>query len=199
VPRTTVQDRMNGALTRVDAHAHERRLTDVQEDVLAEWIKVWISYLHSFQLSDADQSLAKRGLPLSLTPIGDYAAEIFGSPLGVTWPVRFKKRHPDLKVKWTTALEACRAQSLTRPVVHDYFTLLAETIEPHSLIPSAILTRCTQGIQLGIADKTRVLVDRDQKVVRKIESGNRELVTIIEAISADGSALHPSVVFQGQR
>ncbi|KAJ7216086.1 hypothetical protein GGX14DRAFT_359283 [Mycena pura] len=40
VPRTTLQDRMNGALTRVAAHAHERRLTDVQEDVLAEWIKV---------------------------------------------------------------------------------------------------------------------------------------------------------------
>jgi hypothetical protein len=69
----------------------------------------------------------------------------------------------------------------------------------HAVIPPAILTRCTQGIQLDIADKTRVLVDRDQKVVRKIESGNRELVTIIEAISADGSALHPSVVFQGQR
>jgi hypothetical protein len=40
VPHTTVQDRMNGALTRVDAHAHERRLTDVQEDILVEWIKV---------------------------------------------------------------------------------------------------------------------------------------------------------------
>jgi hypothetical protein len=24
----------------VDAHAHERRLTNVQEDILAEWIKV---------------------------------------------------------------------------------------------------------------------------------------------------------------
>jgi hypothetical protein len=40
VPRTTVQDRMNRVLTRVDAHAHERRLTNVQEDILAEWIKV---------------------------------------------------------------------------------------------------------------------------------------------------------------
>ncbi|KAJ6514058.1 hypothetical protein DFH09DRAFT_1433060, partial [Mycena vulgaris] len=58
-------------------------------------------------------------------------------PLGVTWPVRFKKRHPDLKVKWTTALEACRAQSLTRPVVHDYFTLLAG-IEHYDIKPKNI-------------------------------------------------------------
>lgn len=35
--------------------------------------------------------------------------------------------------------------------------------------------------------------------MQKIESGNRDLVTIIECISATGNALHPSVVFQGQR
>jgi hypothetical protein len=33
----------------------------------------------------------------------------------------------------------------------------------------------SKGIQLGIADKIRVLVDRDQKIVQKIESGNRDL------------------------
>jgi hypothetical protein len=36
---------------------------------------------------------------LSLMTIGAYAAEIYGAPLGVTWPTRFKKRRPDLKVK----------------------------------------------------------------------------------------------------
>jgi hypothetical protein len=40
VARTTVQDRAKGALTRNDAHLHERKLTQPQEDVLAEWIKV---------------------------------------------------------------------------------------------------------------------------------------------------------------
>jgi hypothetical protein len=35
--------------------------------------------------------------------------------------------------------------------------------------------------------------------VQKIESGNRDLVTIIECISASGNSIHPSVVFQGQR
>ncbi|KAJ7216085.1 hypothetical protein GGX14DRAFT_310797, partial [Mycena pura] len=62
-------------------------------------------------------------------------------------------------------LEACRAQSLTRPVVHDYFTLLAETIERYDIKPKNIWNMDEKGIQLGIADKTRVLVDRDQKVV----------------------------------
>jgi hypothetical protein len=56
-----------------------------------------------------------------------------------------------------------------------------------------------QGIQLGVGDRIRALVDPDQKVVQKIESGNRDLVTIIECIAADGTALHPSIVFQGLR
>ncbi|KAJ7333309.1 hypothetical protein DFH08DRAFT_881034, partial [Mycena albidolilacea] len=63
VPRSTLQDRAKGRLTRGDAHVHERLLTKPQED-----------------------SLAKRGIPLSLTTIGSYAAEIYGAPLGVTWP-----------------------------------------------------------------------------------------------------------------
>ncbi|KAJ7740421.1 hypothetical protein DFH07DRAFT_926544 [Mycena maculata] len=40
VPRSTVQDRVKGRLTRGEAHIHERLLTRPQEDVLTEWIKV---------------------------------------------------------------------------------------------------------------------------------------------------------------
>jgi hypothetical protein len=36
-------------------------------------------------------------------------------------------------------------------------------------------------------------------MVRNIDNGNQDLVTIIRCICADGTALHPSVVFQGQR
>ncbi|KAJ7784964.1 hypothetical protein DFH07DRAFT_726515 [Mycena maculata] len=160
--------------------------------------------------------MGERGIPLSLATINDYASELAGGPVGVNWAKRFKERHPDLKVKWTSSLEECRAKALNRPTVHDYFILLADTIECYDIKPKNIYNMdekvvsldghlsgtnplWPKGIQLGIGDKIKLLIDRDQKVAHKIESANRDLVTIIECICADGTALHPSVVFQGQR
>ena len=56
-----------------------------------------------------------------------------------------------------------------------------------------------KGVQLGVGRETAVIVDRDQKVVYQVEDGNRELVTIIECVCADGTAAPPVVVFKGQR
>ena len=54
-----------------------------------------------------------------------------------------------------------------------------------------------KGVQLGIGAKVAAIINRDQATVYSVEDGNCELVTIIEAICADGTALLPSVIFQG--
>lgn len=52
---------------------------------------------------------------------------------------------------------------------------------------------------MGVGRKVAALVDRNQRDVYSVEDGNRELVTVIEAVSADGETLPPSVIFQGLR
>lgn len=42
------------------------------------------------------------------------------------------------------------------------------------------------------------MVDWDQSTVYQVEDGDRELVTIIECVCADGTAIRPSAVFKGQ-
>jgi hypothetical protein len=56
-----------------------------------------------------------------------------------------------------------------------------------------------KGIQLGVGTRVAALIDRAQKTAYQIEDGNRELVTILETICADGSSIRPSVVVQGKR
>lgn len=56
-----------------------------------------------------------------------------------------------------------------------------------------------KGCQMGKGQRARVLVDRDQKDVQTLEDGDRELVTVIECVSADGTAIRPGIIFKGIR
>jgi hypothetical protein len=54
-----------------------------------------------------------------------------------------------------------------------------------------------KGFMLGIALKVKVICRKGRKNPRYTQSGNRELVTVIEAISADGSVLPPMYIYKG--
>ena len=96
-------------------------------------------------------------------------------------------------------LEKARAKALNEFAVSEFFAILAKVIKEYGILPGNLYSMDEKGIQLGIGVKIATMVDRDQKTVYSIEDGNRELVTVIEAICAVGSAIHPSVIFQGLR
>src|ERR1700742_1531437 len=79
------------------------------------------------------------------------------------------------------------------------FDMLTKVIQGYNITPRNIYNMDKKGIQVGIGARITAMIDRDQKAVYSIEDGNRELVTVIECICADGSTIHPSVIFQGQR
>ncbi|KAF8236324.1 DDE-domain-containing protein, partial [Tricholoma matsutake] len=107
-------------------------------------------------------------------------------------------RHPELKVKWSSTLEKCHAASLNPTLVNEFYDLLEEMINTYHIPAENIYNMDEKGIQLGIGQKVKAFIDRDQKDVYSIQDGNRELVTVIETVSADGLCLQPSVIFQGK-
>ena len=183
VPRSTLTDRWNGTPTHREGHVHELLLTPAQEEVLVEWIKV----------------TGRRGIPFMASMIADYVADIVGHEISESWIRHFKSWHPELKVKWTSTLERCRAASLNPALVNEFYDLLEEMITKHNIPSENIYNMDEKGIQLGIGQKVKAFVDCDQKDVYSIVDGNRELITVIETVSADGSCLQPSVIFQGKR
>lgn len=183
VPRATLTSRHNGRPTRCVAHAHEQKLNPAEEEVLVEWVK----------------EMGQRGLPVTPQILRDHASDICGVDVGVSWYTRFKKRHPDLKVKYTQSLEECRARALNPTVVKEFFGMLDELIEKYQIPAENIYNMDEKGVQLGIGKRIAALIDRSQKSVQHIEAGDRELVTIIETVCADGSSLPPSVIFEAKR
>ena len=118
---------------------------------------------------------------------------------GTHWVAQFRRRHPDLKAKWATGLEKCRAQALNKPAVDGYFEMLEELIVKYKIEKHIIYNMNKKGKQLGVGGRVRAIVDRDQKTVHQVEDGNREMVTFIDCAAADGSMLSPTVVFKGVR
>ncbi len=183
IPHQTLTARYNGCQSRQQAHAHQQSLSPVHEQVLKDWIK----------------SLGRRGIPVSPGSLTQYASVISGTPISERWTRNFRKRHPDIKARWTTSLECCRAKALNRTQVSKFFQILKDVVMEFDILPSNIYNMDKKGVQLGIGKRTLALVDRDQKTIHQIENGDRELVTVIEAVSADGQSLPPSVIFKGKR
>ena len=103
-----------------------------------------------------------------------------------------------ITVKWSSTLEKCHAASLNPTLVNEYFNLLEETITTYNIPPENIYNMDEKGIQLGMGQKVKAFVDHDQKEVYSVKDGNRELVTMIEFISADGGSFQPSAIYQGK-
>jgi hypothetical protein len=158
-------------------------LPETQEEILAKWVKVQ----------------GRRGIPMTYASVARCAEVISGKQVGESWPKRFCKRHPDLKMKKTTGLEKARAKALNQHAVNEFFDMLTEVVKEYNILPGNLYNMDEKGVQLGIGARITAMIDRDQKTAYSIEDGNRELVTVIEAICADGSILHPSVIFQGVR
>ncbi|KAJ3484161.1 hypothetical protein NLJ89_g12004 [Agrocybe chaxingu] len=168
---------------RREAHEHERLLNDAQEEVLVEWVK----------------TQGHCGVPISPGALTDHAAAISGKPVGSTWNTRFMHRQPELKTRWTQSLEKCRASNVNYPTIQQFYNVYEEVLTKYNIPVENIYNMDEKGIQLGVGKRIAAIVDRDQKAVYNVEDGNCRLVTVIETVCADGTALRPSVIFQGKR
>jgi hypothetical protein len=183
VGKTTLTARFNGRKTKKEAHVHEKTLSFAAEAALVEWIA----------------EMGRRGIPLHASAVAQHASVISGTGVSERWVQRFRARHPELKVKWTTGLEHCRAQALNPTAVASFYDNLKSLVDKYEIAEENIYNMDEKGIQLGMGKRVRAIVDRDQKTIHQVEDGNRELVTVIECVCADGTAIRPSVVFKGIR
>jgi hypothetical protein len=162
-------------------HVGEQLLTEAQEEILAKRVKI--------------QGCC--GIPMTHASVAQCANAISGKQVGGSWPKWFCKHHPNLKMKKTTGLEKAHAKALNQFAVNEFFDMLTDVMKEFNILPENLYNMDEKGIQLGIGARITAMIDCNQQTVYSIEDGNRELVTVIKTICADGSVLHPSMIFQG--
>ena len=196
VPYFTLRSRVQGLTQpRRISHDEQALLTQSEQKILVEWI----------------QYLALTGHPLNKCTLRPKIQAIL-SAKGIqnldekypskSWIQRFMKRHKsELKSGRGSGLDPKRAQAFNYTTVHEHFTLIKATIEEHKIPWRNIYNMDEKGVQMGGGRKgtrTKYFFSRDDKMKYKLQSDDLQLVMIIEAICADGTAeIGPGFVFPG--
>ena len=170
-------------------NASKRKLKYAEERVLVDFI-----------LESAD-----RAVPMTSKNIETHANAILkfcdtpGEDVGVNWVARFLERNQDeLQTHWSSPLATERARSLNKEAVKHWFDLVYKMLVEKGIKKHNIYGMDESGFPPSDQGRTRVVGRRGSKMQHKSGSANRENVTALVTICADGTALRPTIIFKGR-
>lgn len=194
--KTTVLERAKGRVSIREFNAKKGWLTREEEDIVVAFA--------------VDTAL--RGFPLNHRRLKEHVDEICrakhgdGFPengVGKEWTAHFVERHSErLRPYWAHALDNAHARAVNPHNKEAYFKLLKEVLEggdgEEAIDPECVYGMDETGLQEGVGVAERVIGPAGQKVQYQQRSGERENITVVVTICADGSSTPPAVIFKGE-
>ncbi len=187
----TMINHYQGMRTIKESHEVQQRLTPSKEVVLVDFL---------------NQS-ADRGFPQTLRNIEHYASLIQKqrledspvTPVGENWVHRFLDRHRNvLQTHWSKPLDTQRAQAMNPEAKKRWFALVEEFVVNLGIRPEDLHAMDETGCPPSDQGTQRVVGGRGNKTQHKQGGADRENVTAVITICADGTKLHPTIIFKGQ-
>lgn len=189
----TVLNRFNGMQSISQANAKKQQLSPEQEKTLA----------------DLAARSSDRGRPLTKKDIQHYATTVKNTmssgtapenPLGKNWVNNFLTRQSDLLQTYRSKhLDTQRAQCLNPQAVKSWFDLLEEHLVKKGVRKENILAMDECGFIRSNPGPQYVVGRKGKKNQYRVGTANRETVTALVTICADGTYLPPSIIFKGER
>lgn len=187
----TLIRRTSGKPTRADRAARESWLTEGEAAVVIDYI----------------EEMGRRGFPLSHRRLKEHVDEILQARLGEkfppegvghNWTHRFVEKHSDrLHGTWARPLEAKRGRAVNPHTNESYFTLLEDTIKTYSIEQECTYAVDEAGFQTGTGQSERVIGGKGKGPQYQQKDGDRENITVIVGICADGTSVPPAVIMKG--
>jgi hypothetical protein len=186
--RSTLSKRHRGVQGSMEEKIdHDSLLNTTQQRELIRYIK----------------QLCERGLPPSKPMIRNFAAQIAHKYVGKCWADRFvRKNRIDLISAWASTIDANRFKADSAYKYKLYFELLKRKIDQYDVDPRHIYNMDEKGFMLGMLSKVKRVFSKEiyktGKYKSMLQDGNREWITTIACICADGTALSPALIYQSQ-
>jgi hypothetical protein len=179
--------RRQGMQPRSDIMANSRKLSDLEEQKLVEYIL----------------DLDSRGFSPRISGVEEMAnllrIDRDASPVGKRWAGNFIKRQPELKTRFFRRYDYQRAKCEDPVAINAWFRLVANTIAKYGIRSEDIHNFDETGFMMGVIASGMVVTGAERRGnPKKVQPGNREWVTVIQSISAQGWAAPPFIVVTGQ-
>lgn len=120
-------------------------------------------------------------------------------PAGKKWASRFIKTQPELKTVWNRKFHSQRALCEDPATIQYWFQRVHDIRLEYGILDEDTYNFDETGFQMGVASTSKVVTSSD-RVGRAIliQPGNREWVTVIEGICADGWSIPPFFILSGK-
>jgi hypothetical protein len=117
--------------------------------------------------------------------------------VGKNWASRFINSDERIKSKYNRKYDYQRAKCEDPALIRAWFQRIQAIIAEYGILNEDIYNFNETGFQMGVIATAKVVTSSErQGRPRTTQPGNREWVTVIEAISAGGFAIPPLVIFE---
>jgi DNA-binding transcriptional MerR regulator len=193
VPLNRLRHRWNGGKSLFQRQPNGRKLSSAQESALRQFIEYF---------DNAGASINQTQIAIAANSILEEAHTNPAIPppkIGEHWVERFLKRNPQYHLRRRRALDIERSRALDKGVVEFWFEDYIRVVNENGILPEDIYNFDETGFQIGVG-QDQWIVTREPK--RKIFNGsvtNRESVTVMEAVSADGFVCPPLIILSAKQ
>ncbi len=119
--------------------------------------------------------------------------------VGVNFVARWvEQQYQHLDMYFSHSIEHKRGRAVNPKNNEDYFKLLGSTLEKKGIMADTLFAADESGFQTGTGMKERVVGKVGKKIQYQQRDGNRETITVMVTICADGTAIPPAVIFKGK-
>ncbi|EAQ84697.1 hypothetical protein CHGG_08711 [Chaetomium globosum CBS 148.51] len=178
--------RRRGMQPRRDIPANSRKLTDLEESIVVQYIL----------------DLDSKGFPPRLCGVEDMANGLLAKRdarrIGTRWASNFVKRQPDLTMRFNRKYDYQRALCENPDLIRGWFALVQNTIAKYGIQGADIYNFDEIGFLMGVISTILVVTGSERRGRRKTrQPGNRKWSTVIQGINARGWAIPPFIIVEG--
>ncbi|KAG7001680.1 hypothetical protein FocnCong_v011390 [Fusarium oxysporum f. sp. conglutinans] len=120
-------------------------------------------------------------------------------PVGKLWVHNFIQRQPELKACRFRRYDYKRAKCEDPTIIQGWFRLVENTIAKYGIQLADIWNFDETGFMMGMIEPGMVVTSSERRgIPKKIQPGNREWITVIQAVNAEGQSIAPFIIGSGQ-